>query len=145
MADADRKSLLPKLREKSRQKYLGERKDKKIEELEGEIMDEETIFSDKLTSYERERLEYKRKLLQLAKEHEALDSKMKVETYYIPKQYVNEKEQTWDHAAQAAVLNQRYEEAPIDEFEMNWEQKNWENEQMKSAVLKSGWCPIRND
>ncbi|KAH7984342.1 hypothetical protein HPB52_019567 [Rhipicephalus sanguineus] len=67
----DRQRLLPKLRVESRRQYLEKRKEDKLVELEADIHDEQFLFSDvKLTDRERKELEYKQKVLQLAKEHD---------------------------------------------------------------------------
>lgn len=64
-------------------RYLGDRKDRKLDELEADIADEEFIFGDELTAAERAELDKKKKLLALAKEHDTLDKKMKVDGYVL--------------------------------------------------------------
>lgn len=67
----DRESILPKLRVESRRLYLEKRKEDKLVELEQDIQDEEFLFADqKLTDREKRELEKKKKLLEIAKEHE---------------------------------------------------------------------------
>lgn len=62
---------MPKLRVESRRLYLEKRKEDKLVELEQDIADEEFLFGDqKLTEREKRELEKKKKLLEIAKEHE---------------------------------------------------------------------------
>lgn len=58
----DRNKVVPKLREESRQVYLQRREEDKLAELEQEVMDEEYLWQGvKLTKYEQERLERKKR------------------------------------------------------------------------------------
>ena len=157
---------MPVLREKARQKYLGEREAIKLDELEAEIRDERVLFRDQLTKAEEDRLRQKQRLLELAREHQNLESKLKVgrrrpspaplclparlasqsrprarlqvEGYEMPEQYVNEREQIWDRDKQAAVLKRRYEDGPIEEFAGNVEQKLWEEDLLHMAHISAG-------
>jgi hypothetical protein len=66
-----RDKIIPKLRIESRRKYLEKRKEDKVAELEADILDDEYLFSEQeLTERERRDREHKRKLLELAKEHD---------------------------------------------------------------------------
>lgn len=70
---ADRSAVVSQLREKARHEYLAERQDKKLLELEDDIRDEEFLFrNQKLTDVERRRLDEKKRMLQLAREHQRL-------------------------------------------------------------------------
>ena len=80
--------MIPKLREEARLEYLAERKDRKLDELLDDIKDEEFLFGDELTEAERARLEQKRKVYELAKQHDQLDKEFKIEGYEMPRAYV---------------------------------------------------------
>ncbi len=138
MDTASREALIPQLRETARQKYLQERRVVKVDELAAEIADEEYLFGGKLTAVERARLESKREVLRLAREHEQLDAKLKVDTYEMPEQYVNERELKVDRARKEAVLKGRYEEAPEAERGPGADQRGWEEDLMAKAAFKPG-------
>ncbi|XP_023702355.1 pre-mRNA-splicing factor ATP-dependent RNA helicase DHX16-like [Cryptotermes secundus] len=66
-----RLKITQQLRIKSRRKYLVKREKDKRAELEADIIDDEYLFQEEeLTERERKEREHKKKLLQLAKEHE---------------------------------------------------------------------------
>ena len=70
MAQEDQRKMIPELRKKSRRDYLKKREVDKVEELEADIVDEEYLFGDaKLTQRERAELEYKKRVLNLAKDY----------------------------------------------------------------------------
>ena len=46
METQDKKKILPEIRKKSRRAYLEKRQADKLEELEGDIIDEEYLFGD---------------------------------------------------------------------------------------------------
>ena len=75
--------MIPELRKKSRRDYLKKREVDKVEELEADIVDEEYLFGDaKLTHRERADLEYKKRVLNLARDYKkaqvGLDEKWNV-------------------------------------------------------------------
>ena len=81
----DRKKVVPKLREESRQVYLERREADKLAELEQEVRDEEYLWDGvKLTEYERKRIEQKKKTLEIARQYKEADKLEKVDRYYIP-------------------------------------------------------------
>ena len=70
MAQEDQRKMIPELRKKSRRDYLKKREVDKVEELEADIVDEEYLFGDaKLTHRERADLEYKKRVLNLARDY----------------------------------------------------------------------------
>ncbi|XP_023703198.1 pre-mRNA-splicing factor ATP-dependent RNA helicase DHX16-like [Cryptotermes secundus] len=80
-----RSKIIPKLRVESRRKYLEKRKEDKVAELEADIIDDEYLFQEEeLTERERKEREHKKKLLQLAKEHEQARELEKVQRYHMP-------------------------------------------------------------
>ncbi|ORX52762.1 hypothetical protein DM01DRAFT_1055755 [Hesseltinella vesiculosa] len=71
-----RRHALPGLRDVSRQQYLQKREEQKLELLRQEIEDEEFLFSNtKLTQRERDELEYKKQVYELAKRRLQIDTK----------------------------------------------------------------------
>ena len=68
--------IMPALREVSRAEYLKKREDVKLRELEAEVADEEALFGGDaaLSVAERRELEYKRKVLTLARERKATEA-----------------------------------------------------------------------
>ncbi|CAA9997872.1 unnamed protein product [Nesidiocoris tenuis] len=121
----NQEKLIPRLRIESRRKYLEKRKEDKVQELEADILDDEYLFADEeLTEREKKERSHKRKLLELAKEHEKARELERVQRYHMPrdvKDSVNE-----------------YEEVDDREKKPNYEQKKWEEEQMSSAVFRFG-------
>lgn len=118
-------SLVEKLRIQSRREYLKKRKDDQLEILEGDIRDEERLFSDvRLTERERKELEYKKTVLSIAKEHEKAGDVIKAHRYHIPKE--DEK------AGEKYVEVDEREEAP------NAEHRKWEEERLGSSKLTFG-------
>ena len=77
MAQEDQKKMIPELRKKSRRDYLKKREVDKVEELEADIVDEEYLFGDaKLTQRERADLEYKKRVLNLARDYKKAQVKI---------------------------------------------------------------------
>lgn len=120
----DRNNIIPELRKKSRREYYKKRNKDKLDDLEAEIIDEEYLFGDtNLSEREKKELKYKKKVLELAKEHRKAGEKQKADHYYMPKDDVKPSE--------------KYEE---DEFEKgpNYEQKRWEEEHVGAALMRFG-------
>jgi len=84
--ESERSKLsVEELRKKSRYVYLKGRKDKKIQELEEEIADEEYLFKGvKLTKREQENVKFKKYALNLAKEHEKAQQMENIDRYHMP-------------------------------------------------------------
>lgn len=113
----DRKKVIPKLRESSRQIYLQRREEDKLAELEQEVQDEEYLWSDtKLSEYERQRLEQKKRTLEIAKQYKAADQLEKADHYMIPSENKVDRKD-------------KYSE-DIKEKGPNFEQKKWEEDQV---------------
>uniref|UniRef100_A0A4Y0BKS2 RNA helicase n=1 Tax=Anopheles funestus TaxID=62324 RepID=A0A4Y0BKS2_ANOFN len=122
----DREKLLPQLRVQSRRQYLEKRKEDKVAELEADIRDDEYLFPDaEITERERRDREYKKNLLQIAKEHEKARELERVQRYRMPKD---------------VKKGETEEYVEVDERERmpHSEQKKWEAEQLASAVYKFG-------
>lgn len=119
----DKKKIVPNLRIESRRLYLEKRKEDKLALLEGDIVDEEYLFSDiNLTQTEKSSLEYKKKVLHLAREHDRARDLEKVERYHIPKE----------------DEEQKYVEVDDIEKAPNAEQRKWEEERLGIAKLRFG-------
>lgn len=124
----ERQLLVPKLREESRREYLVKRKDDKIIELESDIKDEEFLYPDvKLSEREAAELKYKRQVLDLARQHEAARKLENVRRYHIP-----------DAKPGAAPEEDEYVELDRKEAGPNSEQRKWEEEHQKRAMMKFG-------
>jgi len=124
MEKEDRAKLIPEIRKKSRRDYLKMRAGDKLDDLEMEIKEEEYYFEGQnLTKRERADLEYKRKMLTLAKDHKAAKQIERVNRYYMPDDDVKG--------------DDKY---VADETEMgpNFEQRKWEEEHMHAALFKTG-------
>ena len=82
-SDADqRRAMLPKIREQSRQVYLQMREGQKLESLRGQI-EAEAVFADvPLTEAEIRRSQLQRDVLELAQRHRSIDVKPQV--YQMP-------------------------------------------------------------
>ncbi|KAF6215585.1 hypothetical protein GE061_010341 [Apolygus lucorum] len=121
----NQEKLIPRLRIESRRKYLEKRKDDKVQELEADILDDEYLFQEEeLTEREKKERAHKRKLLELAKEHEKARELERVQRYHMPRDVK-------DSVGE-------YEEVDEREKKPNYEQKKWEEEQMSSAVFHFG-------
>ncbi|XP_053666586.1 pre-mRNA-splicing factor ATP-dependent RNA helicase DHX16 [Anopheles marshallii] len=122
----DREKLLPQLRVQSRRQYLEKRKEDKVAELEADIRDDEYLFPDaEITERERRDREYKKNLLQIAREHDKARELERVQRYRMPKD---------------VKKGEMEEYVEVDERERmpHSEQKKWEAEQLASAVYKFG-------
>ncbi|XP_059826821.1 pre-mRNA-splicing factor ATP-dependent RNA helicase DHX16 [Hypanus sabinus] len=131
MTEEDQKALVPELRKRSRWEYLGKREQEKLEDLEAEIQDDEYLFSPSiLTEREKQQLEYKKKVRDLAREYKAAGEQEKQEKsnrYYMPEESRNKK------------VPDRYEEPEGDgKHAPRDEQKRWEEAHMDAALLKFG-------
>ncbi|KAL4646823.1 putative pre-mRNA-splicing factor ATP-dependent RNA helicase DHX16 [Arapaima gigas] len=132
MAEEDQKKMVPELRKKSRRDYLMKREAEKLEDLEAEIADEEYLFSNNtLTKREKEDLEYKCTVRDLAREYKKAGAKEKEERknrYYIPEEN------------RSKTIPQRDLELELEEGsrEIGGEQARWEEERLGAASLHFG-------
>lgn len=117
----DRSKIIPQLRKESRRQYLVKRKEDQLTLLEAAIADEEFLFGkEKLTSAEQKRHEYNKKILELARQHDAVSEFAKIQRYHIPSE-----EQTEEYVEEE-------EKVPTSE------QKKWEEERLEVAKLRFG-------
>uniref|UniRef100_A0ABM5FIQ4 RNA helicase n=1 Tax=Pogona vitticeps TaxID=103695 RepID=A0ABM5FIQ4_9SAUR len=131
MVEEDKKFIIPELRKKSRREYLAKREKDKIEDLEAEIADEEYLFSEQeLTAFERQELEYKRRVRDLAKQYKQAGEQEKMEKsnrYYMPEESRSKK------------IPDRYEEPQTEDHSApRDEQRRWEEDHIGAASLRFG-------
>ncbi|XP_033123605.1 pre-mRNA-splicing factor ATP-dependent RNA helicase DHX16-like [Anneissia japonica] len=125
MEEEDKKKMIPDIRKKSRRKYLEMRKGDKLDELEMDVLDEEYLYSGlKLSEKERRDAEYKKTILQLTKNYKKSGDKEREERYHMP--------------TDDAKPQERYVEPKGDEKVAGYEQKKWEEEQMKMGQMSFG-------
>lgn len=122
----DKDKIVPQLRVQSRREYLAKRKEDKVQELEADIIDDEFLFKEEeLTAREREDRTHKKRLLEIAKEHEKARELEKIQRYHMPKDIKD--------ADKSAYVE-------VDETERfpNSEQKKWESEKFAAATYRFG-------
>ncbi|XP_066983091.1 pre-mRNA-splicing factor ATP-dependent RNA helicase DHX16 [Macrobrachium rosenbergii] len=125
MEKEDRVKILPKLRVESRRKYLSKRKDDKLKELEENIIDDEYLFDEQtLTEREKKEREYKKTVLQLAKDYDKVREAENVQRYVMPEE--------------GASVDDKYVEVDERENKHGFEQKKWEEDQMRGTSLSFG-------
>ncbi|XP_064101171.1 pre-mRNA-splicing factor ATP-dependent RNA helicase DHX16-like [Macrobrachium nipponense] len=125
MEKEDRVKILPKLRVESRRKYLDKRKDDKLKELEENIIDDEYLFDEQtLTEREKKEREYKKTVLQLAKDYDKVREAENVQRYVMPEE--------------GASVDDKYVEVDERENKHGFEQKKWEEDQMRGTSLSFG-------
>jgi pre-mRNA-splicing factor ATP-dependent RNA helicase DHX16 len=121
---ADRKKLVPELRVKSRRDYLKKRRGDKLDEVRGDIEDEEYLFSDiKLSKREKSEHEYKKTVFKLAKDYEKARDIEKIQRYEMPMENVKPS---------------KYDEIITEEMGPNHEQKKWEEELISKSKMTTG-------
>lgn len=122
---SDSKEVIEKLRIESRRKYLEKRKEDQLQLLEGDIRDEEKLFSDiRLTEKEKINLEYRKNILEIAKQHEKAGDVIKATRYHMPSDK--------DKPSTSYVEVDELEATP------NAEQRKWEQERLGAAKLSFG-------
>lgn len=131
--DTDRSKLsVEDLRTKSRRVYLASRKDKKLQELEDALRDEEYLFKgEKLSKRELQEIEAKRYALKLAREHERAEQMEHIERYHMPTGKSDE-----------TTKNDRYREdirhPESKSTAQNNDQRRWEEELIHTALPHYG-------
>ncbi|KAE9420772.1 hypothetical protein Angca_003961 [Angiostrongylus cantonensis] len=122
----DKESIsIEKLREESRRQYLAKRKDDKLDELRNVVMDDESLFANEdLTERERKDMEYRKKVLEYAEQHEKAADIMKAKRYYVPD-------------AKVRTIPTEYVEEP-EEYRHGGDGAKWEDEQLMASMLHYG-------
>lgn len=139
---AARLEVLPDMRLRSRQHYMGKREKQKLEELRLKIQDEEFLFrTEELTEAEKQKHAYNKELLRLAEERLEINEDT-LEQYTMPLDYIEEKG-ILKRKKEEAVLNQRYESdvkhsrSSRDRLHAPpTEQEQWEKQQISAALPK---------
>ncbi|KAI9495489.1 hypothetical protein BDB00DRAFT_235398 [Zychaea mexicana] len=125
-----RKSVLPSIRERSRQEYLKLREQQRLELLRKQIEDEEFLFRDqKLTKREIQEHEYNKQVLALAEARLQIDTKE--DAYMMPEDYITEKGKI-DKKKKESALYKRYE----DDEQFISEQDQWEQLQIQKSARR---------
>jgi pre-mRNA-splicing factor ATP-dependent RNA helicase DHX16 len=133
----DLKKQLPDLREASRQKYLKMRLDQKLDDLELELMEEETFWDpDELTEQEKRRIEIKRNALKYARAQAEKEVAEEDDTVYNMPDSYEQDDGRINREKQMAALNRRYRDKPEDPNKN--EQYYWEEDQLRKANMKVG-------
>lgn len=128
------------LRKVSRREYLKKREEIKLDELEQAVEDEQYLFEgEKLTEKERAEFEYKKRVLQLAKERKKqLEELEHDDAYHMPTAYDDGDKDAADK--RFGVLKARYQDGDAQMGDQNaWtQQEALEREQINRAVLTVG-------
>jgi len=129
-----RKSILPDIKERSRQSYLEKREVQRVQILKRVIKEEETLFDkDELTEAERKQLEYKKKVLDIVNQREAINAKE--DRYSLPESYLDEKGKI-NKKKKEEVLFGRYIEE--DQSQFISEQDKLEKEKIGKSLITVG-------
>uniref|UniRef100_A0A915JHK2 Helicase ATP-binding domain-containing protein n=1 Tax=Romanomermis culicivorax TaxID=13658 RepID=A0A915JHK2_ROMCU len=124
LEEQDRRKIIPELRQHSRREYLKKRESEKLEELETALDDDKRLFAgEKLTRREIADLEYRKKVLDLAKQYKKAGDIVKADRYFIPDDKIKE-----------SPYSKKYQE----EENVGGEQKKFEDEKLTQALLKFG-------
>ncbi|KAK6026737.1 helicase protein, partial [Ostertagia ostertagi] len=116
---------IDKLREESRRQYLAKRKDDKLDELRKVVQDDEMLFANEdLTERERKDMEYRKKVLEYAEQHEKAADIMKTKRYYVPD-------------AKVKSIPTEYVE-DTEEVRHGGDGAKWEHEQLLASMLHYG-------
>ena len=131
-ASSKDKNVVNRLREISRQHYLKKREEKELKLLELGMRDEDYLFEDvDLTAEEKKRRQLNKKIIDMARDKYRFDEKE--DGYHMPDGYEDERGRV-NKAKREAVLTTRYEE----EEELKTEQEQWEESQVKTAMVHFG-------
>ncbi|DBA85647.1 TPA: hypothetical protein ACH3X1_005222 [Trebouxia sp. C0004] len=135
--EEEKKDLLPRLREYSRQAYLIKREEKKVAELEADLQDAEMLFAgEKLSKKEIADIAHKRELLSLAMQRKQAQEELdRDDGYHMPTAYDREGAAP---SERYKVLTERYREPEEDDSAPWKEQENWEGDQIRRALVKAG-------
>ena len=97
-------NILNELKKRSRQEYLKKREEQKLLSLKMNITQEEDAFTDiSLTEAEKKRLDYNKKILNIAEERRKLDQPL--DRYTLPDNYEVEKDKEKRRAQEQTIYN----------------------------------------
>uniref|UniRef100_A0A0N4Z0R2 RNA helicase n=1 Tax=Parastrongyloides trichosuri TaxID=131310 RepID=A0A0N4Z0R2_PARTI len=116
----DNKSEIERLRYESRKKYLEKRKDDKLDELELLVKDDESLFAkERLSKKEIADREYRKKILDAAKNYDKAGDKLKEKRYHVPG---------------LKDIDEEAKKELEEEYIKKADRLNWEDEQYRSAL-----------
>ncbi|KAK9239840.1 P-loop containing nucleoside triphosphate hydrolase protein [Lipomyces kononenkoae] len=131
---AARDAMLPDLRIRSREVYLGRREQQKLEELRQQVKDDELLFKGvKLTQEQKDQIEYNKRILQIAEERMDIDTKY--QGYELPEDYITEKGKISRQKKKEAMYK-RYTEVPDRKRKALTDEAQWEEEQARRATAR---------
>lgn len=122
-----RNALLAKLKEESRQRYLGVREEQQLGILRSRIETEKMFGDDKLTEAELKRLQMDQRIYELAQARKNIE--VKPQTYHMPDAYTTD-DGLIDREKRESVMHQRYTSTEKGQSE----QAVWEQTQIEKAV-----------
>ncbi|CAD5210946.1 unnamed protein product [Bursaphelenchus okinawaensis] len=116
----DQKDMVDKMRQESRKRYLPKRKEDKLYELKRAVEEDgKNFLPEELTETERKDLENKRKILEYAERFENAGKEVKQKRYHLPD-------------ASKKLIDEPEEERRVGDA------RRWEDEQLSSAMFKTG-------
>ncbi|KAK9369200.1 Pre-mRNA-splicing factor ATP-dependent RNA helicase-like protein cdc28 [Lipomyces kononenkoae] len=129
-----RDAMLPDLRIRSREVYLGRREQQKLEELRQQVKDDELLFKGvKLTQEQKDQIEYNKRILQIAEERMDIDTKY--QGYELPEDYITEKGKI-SRKKKKEAMYKRYTEVPDRKRKVLTDEAQWEEEQARRATAR---------
>lgn len=139
-AAKNKSKAIEELRKVSRREYLKKREEVKLDELEQAVEDEQQLFEgEELTEQEKAEFEYKKQVLQLAKERKKqLEELEHDDAYHMPTAYDDGDKESAHR--RFGVLKAKYDtgENQIDDQNVWSQQESLEREQINRAVLALG-------
>lgn len=130
----DELEILNDLKKRSRQEYLKKREEQKLFALKMNVSQEEEMFSDiALTESEKKRLEYNKKILNIAEERRKLERPL--DRYALPDSYEVEKNKDKRRAQEQIIYNR---------YSGKNEQRDPGDEWQESQISKAGASSIKS-
>ena len=138
-SDEQRMDLVPELRKVSRQEYLKKRELQKLEELKESIRETEYFYEGQdVTEEQKQDLERRKKVYELAMEQINSINAALEERYHIPTAY-DDPNKPKSTSERFAVAKQRYKEPdPEDDANPFKDMDRWEAHQVKQAQAQFG-------
>jgi len=125
LEEEDRRRIMPELRHEARKEYVRKRKAEKMEQLAEEIRDDELIFDDsEITERERLQRQYKKKILNIVKDYNAVEQEEKEQRYVMP--------------SDKDGLVDTFQDEVVTDNSFVSEQHRWEASKLEKAVMKFG-------
>ncbi|MEN2495450.1 MAG: putative pre-mRNA-splicing factor ATP-dependent RNA helicase dhx16, variant 2 [Marteilia pararefringens] len=139
--DNARSVKIDELREKSRREYLKKRQRDKAQDLEEELRDERELFMpySNLSKQEIKRINIKKKVLDIANDYKISSSDQKINRYFVPDDSKKLVDTFGANLGKTRDVNDHHN------FESISEQKNWEDEHVAKASMRTGAQDIQSD